>query len=76
MLAYIVYPVYFYTMQTINEHRFKVGQQVFFNEEVLTISQLTFINGWAAYYVTEVNYKIPDVDCSVPPVPVEETSNF
>jgi hypothetical protein len=48
------------------EHRFKVGDQIFFEEEVLTISQLTFINGWAAYYVTEVSYKIADIDCSTP----------
>lgn len=57
-------------------HRFKVGDQIMFEEETFTISQLTSINGWAAYYVTDVNYKIADVDCSVPPVPVEETSNF
>jgi hypothetical protein len=57
-------------------HRFNVGDRIFFEEEVLTISQLTYINGWAAYFVTEVSYKVADIDCSVPPVPVEETSNF
>jgi hypothetical protein len=57
-------------------HRFNVGDRIFFEEEVLTISQLTYINGWAAYFVTEVSYKVADIDCSVPSVPVEETPNF
>lgn len=58
--------MYTFTLMKHTEHRFKVGDQIFFEEEVLTVSQLTFINGWAAYYVAEVSYKIADVDCTKP----------
>lgn len=45
-------------------HRFKVGQQIIFREEVYTITQLTFINSWPAYFVKEDSGKIADIDCS------------
>jgi hypothetical protein len=63
-------------MNNGQKHNFKVGDLVFHNEEVFTISQLTYINGWAAYFVKEVSYTVADIVCSVPPVPGEETSNF
>jgi hypothetical protein len=53
-------------------HRFKVGQRIFFEEEVFTITQLTSVNGWPAYFVKEVSYMIFDNQCSIPPVPVTE----
>lgn len=54
-------------MSDYRTHRFSVGDPIFFNEEVLTISQLTYINGWAAYYVKEIGIRIADIDCSLPP---------
>ena len=57
-------------MQT-ETHRFKVGDQIFFEEETLTISQLTSINGWPAYFVKETGDRIADMDCSKPPKPVK-----
>jgi hypothetical protein len=54
-------------MQT-DKHNFKVGDSVFYNEEVFTISQLTRINGYAAYFVKEVSFVIYDYGCSNVPV--------
>jgi hypothetical protein len=60
-------------MQTETKtHRFKVTETIFFEEEVFTITQLTSVNGWPAYFVKEVSYMIFDNQCSIPPVPVTE----
>jgi hypothetical protein len=42
--------------------RFKVGESVVFQEEVLTIQKLTYVNGWPAYFMNEIAGKIPDYD--------------
>jgi hypothetical protein len=49
-------------------HRFKVGDRIFFEEEVLTVQGLTEINGHPAYWTNEVPFKVSDNKCSIPPV--------
>jgi hypothetical protein len=48
-------------------HRFKVGDRIFFEEEVLTVQGLTEINGHPAYWTNEVSFKVADNKCSNPP---------
>jgi hypothetical protein len=49
-------------------HRFKVGQQIFFEEEVLIVQGLTEINGHPAYWTKELPFKVADNKCSNPPI--------
>jgi hypothetical protein len=42
-------------------HRFKVGESVFFQEEVVTIQKLTYINGHPAYFMNEISGKVLDL---------------
>ena len=48
-------------------YRFKVGDSVFFNEEVLVIQKPTQINGWPAYWTNELSFPVADHQLSTPP---------
>jgi hypothetical protein len=59
-------------MEKNKTFRFKVGDRIFYREEVFTVQKLTEINGWAAYFVNEMDGKVADHEVSAVPVPVFE----
>lgn len=53
-------------------HKFRPGDSVYYQEEVVTINLLTTLNGHPAYWVNELTERIPDFDCRVVPTYEEE----